>query len=103
VDRFRVATYNIHKGRGLDGRVRIERIAGVLEEIGADIVALQEVISHEGLTGSDTFAPLEKPANIAAACMAMSRSAAGHSSTSAEWILRFPAGKNAGLCAPTSA
>ena len=50
MDRFRVATYNIHKGLGLDGRVRIERIAGVLEEIGADIVALQEVVSHEGLS-----------------------------------------------------
>lgn len=50
---FRIATYNIHKGRGLDGRVRIERIAAVLEEIGADIIALQEVVSHEGLAMED--------------------------------------------------
>lgn len=42
--RLRVATYNIHKCRGLDGRVRPERIAQVLEEVDADIVALQEVV-----------------------------------------------------------
>ncbi len=40
----RVATYNIHKARGLDGRTRLERIAAVLASIDADIVALQEVI-----------------------------------------------------------
>jgi endonuclease/exonuclease/phosphatase family metal-dependent hydrolase len=45
---FRIATYNIHKGRGMDGRVRIERILRVLREIDADIVALQEVINHDG-------------------------------------------------------
>jgi endonuclease/exonuclease/phosphatase family metal-dependent hydrolase len=53
VNRFRIATYNIHKGRGLDGRVRVERIARVLAEIGADIVALQEVVSHEGRSIED--------------------------------------------------
>src|SRR5262245_34124528 len=37
----RVATYNIHRGRGLDGRTRIGRIAAVLASIGADIVAPQ--------------------------------------------------------------
>lgn len=44
---FRIATYNIHKGRGLDGRVRIERILRVLREVEADIVTLQEVINHQ--------------------------------------------------------
>ena len=48
MNRFRIATYNIHKGRGLDGRVRVERIARVLEEVHADIVAVQEVVSREG-------------------------------------------------------
>ena len=48
MERFRIATYNIHKGRGLDGRVRIERVAAVLREIHADIVTLQEVVSREG-------------------------------------------------------
>jgi endonuclease/exonuclease/phosphatase family metal-dependent hydrolase len=45
----RVATYNIHRGRGLDGRTRLERIAGVLAAIDADIVALQEVIGASPL------------------------------------------------------
>lgn len=43
--RLRVATYNVHKCRGLDRRVRPSRIASVLREVGADIVALQEVVS----------------------------------------------------------
>ena len=46
--RFRIATYNIHKCRGVDGRVHPERVARVLEEVNADIVSLQEVVSHEG-------------------------------------------------------
>jgi endonuclease/exonuclease/phosphatase family metal-dependent hydrolase len=43
--RFRVVTYNVHKCRGLDNRVRPDRIVEVLREIDADIVGLQEVIS----------------------------------------------------------
>jgi len=42
--RLRVATYNVHRCRGLDGRTRPERIARVLRAIGADVVALQEVV-----------------------------------------------------------
>ena len=45
----RVATYNIHRGRGLDGRTRLERIAGVLAAIDADIIALQEVVGASPL------------------------------------------------------
>ena len=48
----RVATYNIHRCRGLDGRTRPDRIAEVLQGIDADVIALQEVIGagawHEG-------------------------------------------------------
>jgi len=50
---MRVATYNVHKCRGLDGRVRPERIVRVLREINADIVALQEVVCMEGETRKD--------------------------------------------------
>lgn len=46
----RVATYNIHRSRGMDRRTRPERIAAVLATIDPDIVALQEVIGP-GLTG----------------------------------------------------
>jgi endonuclease/exonuclease/phosphatase family metal-dependent hydrolase len=42
--RFRAATYNIHKSKGVDRRIRPARIAEVLDEIAADIIALQEVL-----------------------------------------------------------
>lgn len=45
---FRVVTYNVHKCRGLDRRVRPARIAAVLRETEADLIALQEVLSVEG-------------------------------------------------------
>jgi endonuclease/exonuclease/phosphatase family metal-dependent hydrolase len=45
---LRIATYNVHKCRGLDGRPRPGRIARVIREIGADVVALQEVLSVAG-------------------------------------------------------
>jgi endonuclease/exonuclease/phosphatase family metal-dependent hydrolase len=41
---IRIVTYNIHKGRGLDGRTDIKRIADVLKPLHADVIALQEVI-----------------------------------------------------------
>lgn len=41
--RLRVATWNIHSGVGLDGRFAPERILRVIEELDADVVALQEV------------------------------------------------------------
>jgi endonuclease/exonuclease/phosphatase family metal-dependent hydrolase len=41
---LRIATYNIHRCRGLDGRTRPERIAQVIRNIDADVVALQEVV-----------------------------------------------------------
>jgi endonuclease/exonuclease/phosphatase family metal-dependent hydrolase len=37
-----VATYNVHRGRGPAGLFRPERIARVIAEIGADLIALQE-------------------------------------------------------------
>lgn len=48
MERLRVATYNVHKCRGLDGRTRPERIAEVLRQMDADVVALQEVLCVEG-------------------------------------------------------
>ena len=50
-----VATYNIHRCIGVDGNVEPERIADILEQIDADIIALQEVVSlgdeREGMLG----------------------------------------------------
>jgi endonuclease/exonuclease/phosphatase family metal-dependent hydrolase len=39
----RIATYNIHRCRGLDGLTRPRRIVDVLRLIDADVIALQEV------------------------------------------------------------
>jgi endonuclease/exonuclease/phosphatase family metal-dependent hydrolase len=44
VERFRVATYNIHKCRGFDRRTSPERIVAVLQSLDADILCLQEVV-----------------------------------------------------------
>jgi endonuclease/exonuclease/phosphatase family metal-dependent hydrolase len=45
---MRIVTYNVHKCRGLDRRVRPGRIVSVLREVEADIIALQEVLSVGG-------------------------------------------------------
>lgn len=45
---LRIATYNIHKARGLDTRIKPRRILEVLRELDADFVALQEVVSRNG-------------------------------------------------------
>lgn len=42
--RIRVATYNVHKCRGLDRRTNPERIANVITQLDADVVAIQEVL-----------------------------------------------------------
>ena len=39
---LRVATYNVHECVGTDGRQDPDRIASVVSELNADIVALQE-------------------------------------------------------------
>ncbi len=45
---LRIATYNIHRSRGLDGRTNPARIAEVIRSIEADVVALQEVVGAGG-------------------------------------------------------
>lgn len=47
IRRIRVATYNVHKCRGLDRRTSPERIAAVIGELGADIVAIQEILNAQ--------------------------------------------------------
>lgn len=43
-----VASYNVHKCVGVDGRFDPERIARVIAEIGADVIALQEADKRFG-------------------------------------------------------
>lgn len=45
---LRVASYNVHIGIGRDGRYLPQRILQVLQELDADIIALQEVQLGEG-------------------------------------------------------
>jgi endonuclease/exonuclease/phosphatase family metal-dependent hydrolase len=47
MNRLVVASYNVHGGVGLDRRFNPQRIAAVLAEIDADLVALQEVSSRQ--------------------------------------------------------
>ncbi len=54
MQRIRIATYNIHKCKGLDRKVSPSRIVEVLREMDADIIALQEVVSlKHGLREDD--------------------------------------------------
>ena len=41
--RLRVATFNVHHCEGVDGRLDIERVANVIENTRADLIALQEL------------------------------------------------------------
>ena len=48
---LRILSYNIHHGRGTDGVVDLERIAGVIRGCAADVVMLQEVDDRTDRTG----------------------------------------------------
>lgn len=49
-----LASYNVHSGIGTDGRFDLRRIAEVLRETGADLIALQEVGDFRGITRRHT-------------------------------------------------
>ena len=57
---LRVMTYNIHHAEGLDGKVDLERIANVIRQSNADVIALQEVDKNTERTGS-----IDMPADLA--------------------------------------
>jgi endonuclease/exonuclease/phosphatase family metal-dependent hydrolase len=48
-----VASYNIHRGVGLDRRRDLDRIAKVIGEVGPDVIGLQEVVREDGLPDAD--------------------------------------------------
>ena len=48
---LRVLTYNIHHGEGVDGKLDLVRLAGVITSSRADVVALQEVDQKTTRTG----------------------------------------------------
>ncbi len=53
-----VASYNIHRGIGLDRRRDLDRIAEVLREVDPDAVGLQEVVRGNGIDHADQAAYL---------------------------------------------
>lgn len=46
--KVRVASYNVHGFVGTDGRRDVARIASILRDLEADVIALQEVVFSEG-------------------------------------------------------
>jgi endonuclease/exonuclease/phosphatase family metal-dependent hydrolase len=42
---IRIATYNIHKCRGIDRRIRPTRILEVIGQLDADVIAIQEILN----------------------------------------------------------
>jgi len=49
--RFRIASYNTHKCRGIHGTISPERVIRVIEELDADILCMQEIVDAAGGTG----------------------------------------------------
>lgn len=56
---LRLATFNVHHCRGLDGVVDIERTAATIDEIGADLIALQELDRNVRRSGK-----IDQPAEL---------------------------------------
>ena len=47
------ASYNIHRGVGLDRKLDLDRIAAVIGEVGPDVIGLQEVVREKGPGAAD--------------------------------------------------
>ena len=62
---LRVLCYNIHHGRGMEGKLDLARIAEVIRKAKPDLVALQEVDIHVPRSGNvDTLAQLATSLNM---------------------------------------
>ena len=73
--RLRVATYNLHSGVGVDRRFRPARIIEVINELRADVVALQEVLSP--VSGFDVHAHLRDETGLHLVAMTTMQLAGG--------------------------
>lgn len=58
--RAKLLTYNLHHGEGTDGKLDLQRIAGIIKSIAPDYAGLQEVDSAAGRTGK-----VDQPAQYA--------------------------------------
>ncbi|MFP4358655.1 MAG: endonuclease/exonuclease/phosphatase family protein [Puniceicoccaceae bacterium] len=50
---LRIMSYNLHSCRGLDGKVRPERVARVINAFDPDLVAVQEIDAHRPSSGGE--------------------------------------------------
>jgi endonuclease/exonuclease/phosphatase family metal-dependent hydrolase len=77
-----VATYNVHRCIGVDGRHDPARVAGVLRELDADLIGLQEVASRCGQAGDVDqlafFAQETGHAAVAAPTLTLARGECGN-------------------------
>ncbi|OQA85573.1 MAG: Endonuclease/Exonuclease/phosphatase family protein [Lentisphaerae bacterium ADurb.Bin242] len=61
---FRVMSYNLHSGIGMDGKVDYDRMANVIAKTGAELAGLQEVaIGHPKAPGTDPLRIMGKLLN----------------------------------------
>ena len=68
-EKMTVLSYNIHHGAGTDGKLDLERIARIIREQRADLVALQEVDVKAWRSGGvDEAAELGRLIAACAAC-----------------------------------
>src|SRR5215472_14170906 len=61
---FRIATYNIHKCRGLDMKFMPQRVIAVLRDLDADVICLQEVVNIPEGAGHKWIDPVETAADV---------------------------------------
>src|SRR5215471_2163082 len=61
---FRIATYNIHKCRGLDMRFSPQRIIAILRELDADVICLQEVVNIADSAGVTWASEADAAGNV---------------------------------------
>jgi endonuclease/exonuclease/phosphatase family metal-dependent hydrolase len=62
--RLTIASYNVHRCVGADGKCDVARIASVIAELGADLVGLQEVDGGYHTVGTDQMRELARAARM---------------------------------------
>lgn len=75
---IRIATYNVHKCRGLDRRTWPERIAKIISQLDADVVAIQEILDvRDGRPEFDQVRRIQSSLNGYESCFGMNRTLHG--------------------------
>jgi endonuclease/exonuclease/phosphatase family metal-dependent hydrolase len=69
-----VATYNVHRCIGTDGREDVERVAAVIRELAADVVGLQELAPSSDRSSDDQLTRLARASGLHAVAGPLARS-----------------------------